>query len=446
MLRQILILACVSFPFVSMATTQIPDVAKPPQAIQATLLADVTEKGAKITGIALEYEANILAGTDLRQLYQIQTALEQTTSEPRTLLKAYVNNQPSRTHRPQAGKFVILELDERDKNADFYALKVENNQAMKFKAKDKTGQMIEVEKVQANRVPEFYGDKLIYSIKQTGLLKLTNGTTLMPSEIKQPAVQEKINIAYLDHFSAHRVWHTQQDNQLLYRFYQPVVDSGKKYPLTLFLHGSGQVGKDNLAHLLSSKGAIATLLYEDGFVLAPQYDAVFDAFDKTGIHWQTDNRHQLLFKLLDDVIASHSNIDTQRIYVIGLSRGAEGGLYLLQKRPHLFAGALLMSGREANTLEWIEGNASVQHLSALKNTPIWFFHSIEDKVSPVAGSRINYAILKDEVKSDKVKYTEFTMQQAGDNGIVNNNPHNTWDAVFNSPEAIMWLLNQRLTK
>lgn len=105
-----------------------------------------------------------------------------------------------------------------------------------------------------------------------------------------------------------------------------------------------------------------------------------------------------------------------------------------------------MSGREANTLEWIEGNASVQHLSALKNTPIWFFHSIEDKVSPVAGSRINYAILKDEVKSDKVKYTEFTMQQAGDNGIVNNNPHNTWDAVFNSPEAVMWLLNQRLTK
>ncbi len=66
MLRQILILACVSFPFVSIAMTQIPDVAKPPQAIQATLLADVTEKGAKITGIALEYEANILAGTDLR--------------------------------------------------------------------------------------------------------------------------------------------------------------------------------------------------------------------------------------------------------------------------------------------------------------------------------------------------------------------------------------------
>lgn len=98
---------------------------------------------------------------------------------------------------------------------------------MKFKAKDKTGQMIEVEKVQANRVPEFYGDKLIYSIKQTGLLKLTNGTTLMPSEIKQPAVQEKINIAYLDHFSAHRVWHTQQDNQLLYRFYQPRSIAGK---------------------------------------------------------------------------------------------------------------------------------------------------------------------------------------------------------------------------
>lgn len=69
--------------------------------------------------------------------------------------------------------------------------------------------------------------------------------------------------------------------------------------------------------------------------MAPQYDAVFDAFDKTGIHWQTDNRHQLLFKLLDDVIASHPNIDTQRIYVIGLSRGQKGD-YIYYKNDRTF--------------------------------------------------------------------------------------------------------------
>ncbi len=61
------------------------------------------------------------------------------------------------------------------------------------------------------------------------------------------------------------------------------------------------------------------------------------------------------------------------------------------------------------------------------------------------GSRINYAILHDNLNAPNVKYTEFTMQQAGDNGIVNANPHNTWDAVFNSPEVIQWLLHQRRT-
>ncbi|MFD1805103.1 phospholipase [Pasteurella oralis] len=446
MLRKILILSCASFPLFSTASTQIPDSPQMPKAINATLLADVTEKGAKITGIAVEYEANLLAGSDLRQIYQIQTALEQAEAMPRTLLRAYVNDTPNKAYQSKAGRFVILELDERDKNADFYSLKVENNQPVKFKSKDSTGQLVDVEKVQANRVPVFYDDKLVYTIKQAGLLKLTNGKTLQSSEIKQAATKAQVKTRYIDDFTAHSISLAKADNQLLYRLYKPTLQEGKKYPLTLFLHGSGQVGKDNMAHLLSSKGAIATLQYEDGFVLAPQYASVFDPFDKKGIHWQTDNRHQLVFKMLDEVMANNPNIDTKRIYIVGLSRGAEGGLYLLQKRPHFFAGALLMSGREANTVEWIDGNATVESLSALKDVPMWFFHSIEDKVSPVVGSRINYDILQNKVNAKNVKYTEFSVQQVGDNGIINNNPHNTWDAVFNSPEVIMWLLEQRLAK
>ncbi|SUC10630.1 Poly(3-hydroxybutyrate) depolymerase [Pasteurella canis] len=446
MLRKMLILSCVSFPLLSSATAQIPDSPQIPQAIKATLLADVTEKGAKITGVALEYESNLLAGSDLRQVYQIHTALEQAEAMPRTLLRAYVNDTPSKSYQSKAGRFVILELDERDKNADFYSLKVENNQPVKFKSKDTAGQLVEVEKVQANRVPEFYDDKLVYTIKQAGLLKLTNGKTLQPSEIKQTAAKTQVKTHYIDDFTAHSVSLEKADNQLLYRLYKPVLQEGKKYPLTLFLHGSGQVGQDNIAHLLSSKGAMTTLQYEDGFVLAPQYASVFDPFDKKGIHWQTNNRHQLVFKMIDEVIANNPYIDTARIYIVGLSRGAEGGLYLLQKRPHFFAGALLMSGREANTVEWVDGNATAESLSALKDVPMWFFHSVEDKISPVAGSRINYDILKNKVNATNVKYTEFSVQQAGDNGIINNNPHNTWDAVFNSPEAIMWLLEQRLVK
>ena len=59
------------------------------------------------------------------------------------------------------------------------------------------------------------------------------------------------------------------------------------------------------------------------------------------------------------------------------------------------------------------------------------------------GSRINVKILTEELQAPNVKYTEFTMENIGDNGIVNNNAHNTWDAVFNSPEVMQWLVQQK---
>ncbi|URL07675.1 phospholipase [Avibacterium sp. 21-595] len=412
--------------------------------IKMSLIGEITEQGQKISGIALEYEDNILSGSNLRQLYRVQTTLDQQAPISRTVLKAYVNHQAQKAYQAKAGKFVIIELDTQDKNAIPYRLREENAQPMRFQAKDKNGKIISVEKVQRSKVPEYYNDRLIYTVEQTGLLKLTNGKTLDKTSIKKSASQAMIHTPYLDEFIAKTVEGNSDENQLAYRFYRPQLNTNQTYPLTLFLHGSGQVGTDNLAHLLSSKGAIATLTYEAGFVLAPQYQTVFDPFEpQGGIHWQTDNRLDLLLKMIDRTLENEPQIDPTRIYLIGLSRGAEGALKLLQKRPHFFAGALLMSGREANTLEWMEGNANVANLAMLKNENIWFFHSKEDKVSPVNGSRINYHILHDKLNAPNVKYTEFTMQQAGDNGIVNANPHNTWDAVFNSPEIIHWLLAQR---
>ncbi|WP_040976681.1 alpha/beta hydrolase-fold protein [Necropsobacter massiliensis] len=413
-----------------------------------TLLAEITAKGQKINAVALEYEDNIFSGSDLTLLYQVETQLDQQTPEKRTIQRAYVNDSPQLSHQSKPGKFVIIELDIRDKNAALYSLRKENTQPMIFRSK-KNGKVTTVEKIQANSVPDYYNARLIYHISQQGNLKLTNGKTLSRMDIKQSAVQNQIKTAYLDQFESDQISLHTPANHLYYRLYRPHSVNGKKYPLTIFLHGSGQVGKDNLAHLLSSKGAISTLQYEDGFVLAPQYDSVFDPFDdvnkgqRGGIHWQTENRQQLLLRLIDSTLAQYPTIDPARIYLVGLSRGAEGALNLLLKRPHFFAAALLMSGREAYSIEWIDGNATKENLAPLANTPIWFFHSKEDSVSPVKGSRINYDILHSQLNAPFVRYTEFSTEKVGDNGIINDNPHNTWDAVFNSPEAIYWLLRQK---
>lgn len=329
-----------------------------------TLLAEITAQGQKINGVALEYPDNVLSGSDLRQLYQVKTALDSAEKENRSVLKAYVNNEPKVTALPQAGKFVIIELDTADKNAATYSVKDANKAPMKFKSKDENGNIVETEKVQAVKIPEFFANRLIYSVEQKGLLKLTSGTTLGKTEWTQTAEPDKIKTPYLDDFVAKQVSLDQSGNKLNYRLYSPLQKNGEKYPLVIFLHGSGQVGSDNLAHLLSSKGAIATLPYAPSFVLAPQYDQVFDPFDnaakgqKGGIHWQTENRINLVLKMIDETLKANPQIDTTRIYINGLSRGAEGGLNLLLARPNFFAGALLMSGREAYTNEWVDGNAT----------------------------------------------------------------------------------------
>ncbi|TDQ59386.1 putative peptidase [Mesocricetibacter intestinalis] len=419
-----------------------------PAWVGVTLLSEVTEQGQRINAVALEYESDVLSGSNLGHLYRVATSLDQQGQEPRSVLKAYVNDKAETAYQAKTGRFVIIELDSRDNNAALYSLRKENERPMKFRARDSDGKIIEIEKVQRNNVPKFYHARLQYHIEQKGLLKLSNGKTLDGFIVSQSAAKNKVKNRYIDNFIAHQVASGDPHNILRYRLYTP-TGSAKSYPLLLFLHGSGQVGSDNLAQLLSSKGATFTLAYEQGFVLAPQYSSVFDPFDdankgqRGGIHWQSDNRMDLVLQMLDRTLAKNPTIDKRRIYLVGLSRGAEGALKLLQKRPHFFAGALLISGREADSLEWIDGNATPASLAPLKNVPIWFFHSKQDQVAPVQGSRINYRILS-ALGAPYVKYTEFSFIRAGDNGIINHNPHNSWDAVFNSPEVITWLLAQRL--
>lgn len=446
MFKKILVGIFLFFPFSHVWAEE--DRPKPGKPIQATLLAEITSLGQRVTGVALEYEDNVLATSDLIYSYQVFTQLEEKERLPRSIIRAYVNDLPKKAIQAKSGKFVILELDDRDVNAALYSLKADNQQPMKFRSKDNSGNIVEVEKVQGIKIPQYYGGKLVYHIDQTGYIKLSNGKTVERNSVSLSAEKDHLKTLFIDDFSE-QVVRLNENNFLKYRFYRPDLMANKKYPLTIFLHGSGQVGTDNLAHIVSNKGTISTLQYEDGFVLAPQYSTVFDPFDdkakgqRGGIHWQTQNRVNLVLKMIDDVIRQNPAIDKDRIYLVGLSRGAEGVLNLLLKRPHFFAGALLASGREAYTTEWIDGNANKENLASIKHVPMWFFHSKEDRISPVKDSRINYEILHSQLHAPYVKYTEFTTEKAGDNGIVNNNPHNTWDVIFNSPEVMQWLLQQR---
>lgn len=405
----------------------------------ATLLGEITNTGQKITGAALEYPTVLLAADELQNVFNVQTSLDGNTPEPRTVLRAYSNDRPEFSTQPKAGRYVILQFASTDKNAVPFEIIKANTEPMSFKGWDKAGKAVDLQKVQAYKVPHYFGERLQYQINQTLTFPLLNGETAQ--SFSQTVSSAKLSTVFLDEFRPFSVSLDQPENRLTYRFYSPKLDAGKRYPLTIFLHGSGQVGSDNLAPLLFSRGAVATLAQEPGFVAVPQYSSVFDPFDKGGgIHWQTPNRQKLVLKMVSQILQKHPEIDRTRIYLLGLSRGAEGALQVMLREPKLFAAAVLASGREAFTKEWQDGKATDQNLAPLAKTPIWFFHSPQDKIAPVAGDRKNVQILTS--LHAPIRYTELPYSAPFDSGYITANAHNSWEVAFSSPVVIQWLLSQ----
>lgn len=199
---------------------QTPDQAQAAQYVRPTLIAELGPNGQKISAIALEYEHPILSGSHVASIYDIQTELNQQNTGKRTIIKTYTNNQAKKSHQPQAGKFLILELSPADTNADPYQLRVENQKAQSFRALDAQGQPTTLQKVQANRVPEYHGKQLVYHIQQNGHLKLSNGKTLDKTSINIDASQ--LSMPDLQHFTPHTISDPKQtQNQLKYQKHTP---------------------------------------------------------------------------------------------------------------------------------------------------------------------------------------------------------------------------------
>ena len=104
-------------------------------------------------------------------------------------------------------------------------------------------------------------------------------------------------------------------------------DTNHKWPLVMFLHGSGESGAD----LQKVKVHGPPKLVEQGrkfpFILvSPQSDV--------GSGWNTDQLYHLLLDL-----KKNKRVDDQRIYLTGLSMGGFGTWDLAMKHPEEFAAA-----------------------------------------------------------------------------------------------------------
>lgn len=185
-------------------------------------------------------------------------------------------------------------------------------------------------------------------------------------------------------------------------------DTIQKWPLLLFLHGSGESGSD--IQKLKLHGP--PQLIEQGkkfpfIVVSPQSDV------PTG--WDIDN----LYKLLQQVKRSY-RIDDQRIYLTGLSMGGFGTWALAMKHPEEFAAIAPVCGGGDTANAW-----------KLRNIPVWCFHGALDNVVPIAGSE--NMVKATSRFNNNVRFTIYADKN-----------HDSWDTTYNTNDSLYdWLLQQK---
>ena len=224
-------------------------------------------------------------------------------------------------------------------------------------------------------------------------------------------------------------------DSLPYRILYPSnYDAAKKYPMVIFLHGSAQRGKDNEKQLFWGSDLFldsANRIKFPAIVVFPQCPntSLWGAISFTKL---SDSLRysfpvskvpikpmQLLLGLADELVKNNS-VDTNRIYLGGLSMGGFATFEMLWRKPHFFAAAFPICGA---------GNADQVYLYADK-FPIWIFHGSADRVVPVSNSRLMYATLK--AKGANVKYTEYP-------GVG----HDSYKKALVEPDLLPWLFAQK---
>ena len=186
----------------------------------------------------------------------------------------------------------------------------------------------------------------------------------------------------------------------------------KKWPLILFLHGSGERG-ENLEKV-KRHGPLKMVGKQKDFpfiVLSPQCPK--------GLWWS--HRAESLVALLDEVISLYE-VDNNRIYLTGLSLGGFGTWHLACGYPERFA-----------AIAPICGGGELYLAERLKNVPVWAFHGAKDKAVPLERS---------QEMVDKIK-------KAGGNARLTVYPkagHNAWTATYSNPELYKWFLSHEKRK
>jgi predicted peptidase len=224
-----------------------------------------------------------------------------------------------------------------------------------------------------------------------------------------------------------RLQYVSGSDTLLYRFLKPrKTEPATKYPLIIFLHGAGERGNNNEGNIKHIKG-LATLnanrMKYPCFVIAPQCPKKqqwIEAYNAPLSAKPTKPMQQFI-DLLENVLKEFP-IDTDRIYITGVSMGGYGTWELISRFPNKFAAAVPVCG-----------GGDLKMISAIKDIPIWAFHGAKDGVVPPEKSRRMIKALQEA--GAQPGYTEYPEVD-----------HPSWVHAYKDPYLMIWMFRQKLSK
>ncbi len=251
--------------------------------------------------------------------------------------------------------------------------------------------------------------------------------------------------------------------------------SDKKWPVILFLHGSGERGTDpwkvavhgppklirgpvanpppasepdtqalparvpETAEARARREQSAAFLKANFIVVSPQCPS-----DK---RWDDDG----VLALLDEIVANHKT-DQSRHYLTGSSMGGYGTWSVAMKFPERFAAIVPICGGGNTTDVRL---SSREKKTALLSLGVWAFHGAKDPAVPLEESQVMIDALKKagatdvrltvypEVTHDSWTKTENAIPSAALARAILGANHDAWTETFNNPELYTWLLKHK---
>lgn len=243
------------------------------------------------------------------------------------------------------------------------------------------------------------------------------------------------SIAQVTDFEA-KTFKDDSGSDLKYRLLKPIqYDTSKSYPLILFLHGAGERGSDNFSQLKWGVSHFADPKMREkypAFVVAPQVpegdywsslSSIRDTTSFTVAMLETPREPmRLTIELLAELQENYA-IDSNRLYVTGISMGGFGTFDLIERHPDKFAAAVPICG-----------GGDVARAFLLADMPIWIFHGAKDEVVLPEYSRVMVDAI--QIAGGSPGYTEYP-----DAGHVE-----AWIQAYDNPLLYEWMFSKKIER